>query len=484
MTVKRAVQAFILVLIDLLAFYIALFSAIFLRAYVLPTSRFTPYQVPEWYFQTHLALWWMPLVFILAIAYEGLYFKRLPFWEEMRLLVKAVTIAFFITLAIVSLGKLTVNVSRLLLTTMWFVSLITFPSLRWIGKKVLSYSGLWKQNVLILGAGNAGRAVLKGLERENMLGYKVIGFLDDDPEKIGTTIKSTTNLEEYRVFGQIHQFKKFVRIMKISTIVIAMPSLDPVKHSKMVSEVQRYVSHVLLVPQLKGIALLNTELRALFMEQLFLLKIRNNLRSLYAQIIKRCFDIIVSSLFLVVLSPVFLILYLAVKLTSPGPAIFVQKRPGKNGKIINVYKFRTMYLDGDKRLEKVLKENPELAEEWRVYRKLKTSDPRVTPVGKFLRKSSLDELPQIFNVFVGQMSMVGPRPYMISEIAQLEEAADIILMTKPGLCGLWQCSGRNELSFEDRVQLEEWYVLNWSLWLDIILMFKTAGVVLTAKGAY
>lgn len=484
MTLKRATQAILLVIIDILAFYSALILAILIRTYILPYLFSIREHSLDWYRSTHLSLWWLPLVFILAIAYEGLYFKRLPFWEEIRLLLKSLTIAFLIGLAIVSLGKLSPMVSRLVLTTMWLIGLIIFPIYRWIGKKLISIAGIWKENVLILGAGNAGIGVLKGLEREDLLGYRIIGFLDDDPEKIGTTIKISNSSQEYRVFGKIHQFRKFVRLMGISTIVVAMPSLDPIKHSKIVSEVQKYVSRVLLVPQLKGIALLNTELRALFMEQLFLLNIKNNLKSLYARIVKRSFDIIVSSVLLVLLSPVFLVLYIAVKLTSPGPAIFTQKRPGKDGKIINVYKFRTMYLDGDDRLKRALENDKELAKEWQIYRKLKSSDPRVTPIGKILRKYSLDELPQIYNVFIGNMSMVGPRPYMIEELNQVGEAADIILMAKPGLCGLWQCSGRNELSFEDRVQLEEWYVLNWSLWLDIILMFKTAGVVLTAKGAY
>ncbi len=484
MTIKRAMQAFMLMLIDFIAFYTSLLLAMLMRSYILPYFFNIKEHSLRWYCEAHLSLWWLPIVFVFAIAYEGLYFKRLPFWEEVRTLLQAVTIAFLIVLAFVSLGKLSPRVSRLVLTMMWLIGLIIFPLCRWIGKKILSFAGIWQQNVLILGAGNAGLAVLKGLERENLLGYKVIGFLDDNPEKIGLTIQTSESTQQYRIFGKTHQFKKFVRMMKISTIVIAMPSLDPIKHSKIVSEVQRYVSHVLLVPQLKGIALLNTELRALFMEQLFLLNIRNNLKSLYARIIKRSFDIIVSSACLILLSPLFVILYISVKLTSKGPVFFVQKRPGKDGKIINVYKFRTMYLDGDERLKKALQEDPKLAEEWRIYRKLKTADPRVTPIGKFLRKFSLDELPQIYNVFIGNMSMVGPRPYLLDELHQIGEAADIILMAKPGLCGLWQCSGRNELSFEDRVQLEEWYVLNWSLWLDIILMFKTAGVVLTAKGAY
>jgi undecaprenyl-phosphate galactose phosphotransferase len=273
-------------------------------------------------------------------------------------------------------------------------------------------------------------------------------------------------------------------MMKISIIIVALPSLRAAELTRIVSEVQRYVSKVMIVPEMKGIALLNTELCALFMEQLFLIRIRNNLKSLYAGLIKRMFDCVIAGIGFLIISPVLAGLCLAVKLTSKGPVFFVQYRPGRNRKLIPVYKFRTMYIDSDQRLNQALANDPVLQKEWTVYRKLKTRDPRVTPIGRFLRKWSMDELPQIFNVLKGEMSLVGPRPYMVNEMDKLEDAGDVILMAKPGLCGLWQASGRNNLSFEDRVELETWYVLNWSIWLDIILMFKTARAVFVAEGAY
>jgi len=403
MRALRIVQVASLILIDLVAFYTAIVLAILFRIYLMP--GIITYAVPwvedafynEELYWAHLEIWWIPLTLVLSIAYAALYQRRIPFWEEMWLLLKSVSVAILVVLAFVSLEKLGAQVSRSVLVSLWIILLIIFPPIRFLGKKLLYYLGIWRENVLVLGAGDAGIATLRGLERESTLGYRVIGFLDDDVQKIGTTIRTPKG--EYQVFGSFKHFSKFIHLMKISTMIIAMPSLDPQKQAKIVGEVQRHVARVLVVPELKGIALLNTELRVLFMEQLFLLNIRNNLKSLHARIIKRCFDFIVSTMTIIIFAVPLLLIFLAVRLTSRGKAFFIQHRPGKNGRIIRIYKFRTMYVDGDLRLQKALTEDERLAHEWKVYRKLKTYDPRVTPVGKFLRKWSLDELPQIFNVW-------------------------------------------------------------------------------------
>jgi Undecaprenyl-phosphate galactose phosphotransferase WbaP len=481
MALLRLLQIAVMIAVDLAAYYTALILAILFRTYIFPWLWEYKLYYVELYWD-HLELWWIPVTIILTMAYESLYQKRLPVWEEVRHQLKALTVAFVVVFAFVSLGKFGGQISRILLLSLWLGLMVLAPIYRSLGKKLMRLLGIWHDNVLILGAGEAGLATLKGLEREVTLGYRVIGFLDDDPAKIGSTFQTVTG--QYRVFGAIRNFKKFATMMNISTIIIALPSMDPAQQTQLVSEVQRYVPRVLFVPDIKGIALLNTELQVLFMEQLFLLKIRNNLKSLHARIIKRCFDFFISSLVLLAFSPILLAVYIAVRLTSRGGAFFFQFRPGKNGKVIRIYKFRTMHVDGDARLAKAIAEDENLAREWQVFRKLKTYDPRLTPIGKFLRKWSLDELPQIFNVWKGEMSIVGPRPYMINELPTLKEAQDVILMAKPGLCGLWQASGRNNISFEDRVKLESWYVLNWSLWLDLILMVKTAKVVFTAEGAY
>ena len=187
---------------------------------------------------------------------------------------------------------------------------------------------------------------------------------------------------------------------------------------------------------------------------------------------------------MLVLSPVFLFTAIAVKMSSRGGIFYKQKRLGHNGKIFYVYKFRTMFQDADKRLEELLKADADMRAEWDVSHKL-SKDPRITPLGKFLRKTSLDELPQLFNVFKGDMYLVGPRPVTQDEIDRHYKGdAAYYFMVRPGITGLWQVSGRSDTDYRFRVETDVWYVLNWSPWLDLMILAKTVWVVLRGKGAY
>lgn len=202
---------------------------------------------------------------------------------------------------------------------------------------------------------------------------------------------------------------------------------------------------------------------------------------------KRSFDIIFSLLFIMIFSPIYIIISLLIKLDSRGPIFYLGKRLGKNGSYITIYKFRTMYVDAEERLEEMLKNNPEMEEEWNVYQKLQ-DDPRCTAVGKFLRKTSLDEFPQFFNVIKGELSVVGPRPHYIHELEEKEKSplkkyACLILSVKPGITGLWQISGRSHLSYEDRVELDSLYYKKQSFFFDLYVVLKTIPMVLASRGA-
>ncbi len=178
------------------------------------------------------------------------------------------------------------------------------------------------------------------------------------------------------------------------------------------------------------------------------------------------------------------IIGIIVKIDSPGPVFYSHIRIGQKGKPIRVHKIRTMYKDAGKKLKEFLDKDQSAREEWEAFFKLK-NDPRVTKIGKWLRETSLDELPQIINIIKGNMSLVGPRPVLQEEIDNYyREYADYYFMVKPGITGLWQTSGRNDMSYDFRVRLDSWYVLNWSLWFDIVILFKTVMVVLRKEGAY
>ena len=182
------------------------------------------------------------------------------------------------------------------------------------------------------------------------------------------------------------------------------------------------------------------------------------------------------------LLPFFVIVPVLVKLTSPGPVFYRQKRLGKNGREIRVWKFRSMYVDADERLNRILAEDPKRKAEWEATFKL-ADDPRVTPLGRFLRKTSIDEFPQLFNVFTGEMALVGPRPIVEAEVPLYGRAYSTFSSVEPGITGLWQSSGRSGTDYPRRVALDVYYVLNWSPWLDLWIMKKTIGAVLFMRGA-
>lgn len=198
--------------------------------------------------------------------------------------------------------------------------------------------------------------------------------------------------------------------------------------------------------------------------------------------LKRAMDIAASATALLILSPVFLVTSLAIKRDSDGPAMFTQKRIGKNGRLFEIYKFRTMVPDADKKLYELLEKDEQAREEYKVNKKLK-NDPRITKLGDFLRKTSIDELPQLINVLKGDMSLVGPRPYLPREMDDMGEYYDTIVESKPGITGLWQVSGRSNTTFDERLEFDKEYNENKGFFYDLGLLTKTVGVVINKDGA-
>jgi Undecaprenyl-phosphate galactose phosphotransferase WbaP len=213
------------------------------------------------------------------------------------------------------------------------------------------------------------------------------------------------------------------------------------------------------------------------------LEVRQQLLLRGPRTLKAAMDLVGAGLLVVILLPVFLLIALLVKIDSPGPVFYGATRLGQNGTLFRTWKFRTMHREAEKMLQQYLADNPELREEWQRTFKLK-NDPRITRVGKFLRLMSLDELPQLWNVLVGEMSLVGPRPIVEGEIKYYGESYDLYKRVRPGISGLWQVSGRNDTTYEERVRLDTYYVRNWSPWLDFYVALKTVQAVLARRGAY
>lgn len=472
--VKHAAELLILSVVDALLIYLIFRLSSFLRTSLLP-HFLSRYAMPLPY-HSLLDIWWIFAVWLFFFYYEGLYTMHFSLWDEVRVLWK---VSFFATVGIftiVSIGKLHSEISRTVIVMAGIFGLVLLPPFRLLIKKILRKFGLFRRRILILGAGETGRLILCALRGEPNYGYDVVGFLDDDPEKSGNSIDGV------KVHKGVDRADQYINRCGIDDLVLAMPGAGKKRIQEIVNRFQHKVDRLLFVPDMFGVAVLGTNLHHFFHEQAFAFEMKNNLARPLNNAIKKIFDFVVCVALLPFLALPLLGLSLLVRIDSRGPAIFFQERIGKNGRRFRCYKFRTMHEDAEERLEKLLETDPSARSEWECYWKLK-QDPRVTRVGRFLRSTSLDELPQVLNVLKGEMSLVGPRPYLPREEMTLAEYRDTILLSKPGITGLWQVSGRSNTSNAYRIALDSWYVRNWNFWLDIVILFKTIAVVIKAEGA-
>lgn len=426
-------------------------------------------------------VWWIFAIVILCIAYERLYVKHKSFWQETRQIISANTLAFILIFAIVSLAKLSDEISRTVLVICYLLMLFVLPLCRYIGKQALARIGIWNETLLILGTGPIAVGISEALTRDRYLGYTVCGFLENNPKE--KTDKLNLCSRDYPVLGEFKDAARIIYSTGVRKIIIAAPELPGAGLVSLTNQLQRYTRSILIVPDLFGIPALSSEADCFFDEKILALSTRNNLASRINIVIKYLFDTVVGGIIFILLLPIMLIIAIAIKFDSPGPVGFTHKRIGHKGKEFDCYKFRTMVINAEETLQEVLAKDPDLKAEWEQNFKLK-DDPRVTRVGKILRKSSLDELPQILNVIKGDMSLVGPRPIVEEEIARFGDYARDCFAVRPGMTGLWAISGRSDMDYDERARMEAWYIHNWSLWLDISIMFRTIPVVIKGKGAY
>jgi len=474
--VRKALCAFILFASDCLVIVIALQLAISVRAYLQALLHYGMPQVTLTlrHYVSHAWIWMLIPVFL---GGEGLYTQRSTLWREVGQLMKATCTGVVAVLAVAMLGGLGSEVSRATIVLTWANLLVLLPLSRYWTKRALGSLGLWRKRILVLGAGETAGLALRALARDGVLGYEVVGILNDEWSKHGPCL-GTSRGQPLMVMGPLSLAPDLMRRNQAEDILIAMPHLPENKISNLVHELQPLCESIWVVPNLQGLPMMNLQLDGFLEQQIHLLKIANNLAKPWNRWVKRSFDLVLGAALTLIALPVMVLAALMIRLDSGPPVMFAHRRLGYRDKGFRCLKFRSMHVDGDEKLAAYLQTNPPLAEEWKKYAKLKTEDPRLTRVGKFLRRWSLDELPQIFNVLKGEMSLVGPRPYLPRERERIGSHLATILQARPGMTGFWQVNGKNQLTFEDRVRLEVWYVRNWSLWLDLIILVKTFKTVL------
>ncbi len=455
---------------DYLAVVLSETLALFLR-------RFMPgIPSPEFYIPSIYLYIIVPVIFMCFLHVMRTYAPTIAFWQLAKNVFYAVLYSILMMLMLMYFGKVSAVVSRLFVGFTWIFSFNLILSFRYIIKRFLNSHGLLQIPVLFVGAGRTAELVLKSFRHDTGYGYKIIGFVDDQPV-------SEQLASQYPILGGFAEAERIVKETAVDYVIITAPGLSNKELMTMVDRLQPYVKHLSFVPDFIGLPVGNLEVSSLVDESMLVIGVRNNLASVWNRALKRGFDLVVSLLGMIVALPVGILIALAIYIDSPGPVIFAHLRIGQNKKVFPCYKFRTMVSDAEEKLREYLLENPSAMEEWQDSFKLK-DDPRITRVGRFLRKTSLDELPQLLNVLKGEMSLVGPRPIVRMEIIKYGEYFRDFALVPPGITGMWQVNGRSDTTYDERVRMDSWYVRNWSVWIDMVYLLKTVKVVISGRGAY
>lgn len=397
-----------------------------------------------------------------------------PFWSELKECLRTIIIFAIFDLALVAISKW--EISRFSFLSTWLFALLLLPVMRNLTKRLLLKLGLWQRATVIVGNKSNASDAYNALMSDKYLGFDVVAFVSDSKEFVPENRKSINffNYQEFDFDSYSKNDTQFIIALEYNEREACDWWLR-----RLANKGFRNVS---VIPALRGVPLYGTDMSYFFSHEVMILRINNNLTRGTSKFIKRSFDIVCSLLLLLVCSP--LLGYLAWKVSRDGGSPFYgHERVGQYGKKFKCYKLRSMVLNSQAVLKNLLETNEEAKNEWERDFKLK-EDPRITRVGHFIRNTSLDELPQLWNVLRGDMSLVGPRPVIEAELERYNEDVDYYLMAKPGMTGLWQVSGRNDVDYETRVYLDAWYVKNWTLWNDIAILFKTINVVLKRDGAY
>lgn len=419
--------------------------------------------------------WWLQL--IVPVWLGASFMARLyPGWglgavEELRRQTLALTAVFAFSALALFWMKLGEETSRFAVTTSFMLSLFLVPGIRRVVKYALVRMGQYGLPTVVYGAGPAGRQLVKALEEERGLGYKAIAFLDDHPAYWGAHLRGIPVLGDTNLV-----------LPDAQVAILAMPDAEPEFRRHLLDGPLSYYRNVIILPDLNELPTL--WVGTIDMGGILGLKISLNLADPISRFLKRSFDLTASILSAPFWAPILAVLSGLIWLEDRKSPFFLQTRIGRDGQEFQTWKFRTMVPDADVALQRALDADPALRQEWERDFKLRR-DPRITRVGRLLRRLSLDEIPQLFNVLGGTMSLVGPRPlpqYHDQELGS--HVQHLRRRVRPGMTGLWQVSGRSDIGTDGMEQYDSYYVRNWSIWLDIVIIVRTFRAVVKSSGAY
>jgi Undecaprenyl-phosphate galactose phosphotransferase WbaP len=414
---------------------------------------------------------WLVL-WLLWRAYLGLYpgYGQSPQNELRRHTVSTVQVAVAQLAAALAVQRFAP--SGLVVIVEWLIILLIGLPLRYSVRSLLIHFKMFGRPVSIIGAGETARTIIDQLIMHPSYGLVPLVAYDDNEALHGQSIRGVN------ILGSISQSLSTPRTEQA---IIGIPSARSNTQQKLINTVYAVYPITWTVPDLVGVP--NQAMQPHNIGSLATLEIRNNLRSARARIVKRTIDLLGSVIGGILVSPVLLLIVLAIRLDSQGPIIYPARRLGRDGEPFDCFKFRSMHQDAEAKLKHVLDSDPALQAEFEATHKLRI-DPRVTRVGNFLRRTSLDELPQLANVILGTMSMVGPRPIVQAETEKYGVVYAVYKQVRPGMTGYWQANGRSDTSYEERVGMDNFYITNWTPWLDLVILLQTVRVVVIGKGAY
>ena len=416
-----------------------------------------------------------PFIYIIFLHICESYTRNKQFWRIVAGIFKACVYAIFNCVILLYIIHIAEFISRLYMGFLGIFAFLFIVLFRYIIKKLLDALQVLKEPVLLMGSGKNAALILEHIKNDIGLNYQFIGYLKDQ--------KEDEVANQLPCLGTFADAANVVRKTNIRKVMVVAPELAQSQIEDIIYELQPLVSSIGFIPDMGTMPLSTMDIESLVDGHVVMFQMRNNLKNRGNRILKFVFDWFLTLFGTICISPIFAIIAFWIFLDSPGPVIFKHRRVGKDGKEFDCYKFRSMCADADQKLKELLESNPEARKEWEKDFKLK-EDPRITKSGAFLRKTSLDELPQIFNVLKGEMSLVGPRPIIQAEVSRYGRYISDYYMVRPGITGLWQTSGRNDIDYNERVQMDTWYVRNWNIWFDIVLLWRTFKAVLAGKGAY